>query len=181
MFMNYLDIIIALPLLWGIYRGFTKGLIISVASLLALILGVYAAIHFSSFFGGYVEKWFNPDPRHLKVISFTLTFILVVIFVKLLGWGLDKLIKAIALGFVNRLLGVLFNLLKWALIVSVLISIMDSAERTKTIINEKVKDESILYRPISRIATFVFPYLKFDDLNGKFIDSSIKPSADKQI
>jgi membrane protein required for colicin V production len=137
--MNYLDVIIALPLLWGIYRGYSKGLIVSVASLLALIVGVFAAIHFSTFFGGYFNIWFHPDPKHLKALSFALTFILVVILVMLIGWSLDKLIKVVALGFVNRILGIIFNGIKWAFILSVLISIIDSGEITKKLINEQAK------------------------------------------
>ncbi len=179
--MNYLDIALGLPLLWGIFHGFTKGLIISVASLLALILGVYAAIHFSPFFGVYINNWFHPDPRHLKVLSFALTFILVVILVKLIGWGLDRLIKAVAMGFLNRFLGVLFNGLKWAFILSVLISIMDSSERMKNLIDEQVKDESVLYRPLARIAPLVFPYLNFDKLMIKPGDSEDIPVEGKDI
>jgi membrane protein required for colicin V production len=179
--MNYLDIILALPLVWAVYRGFTKGFIISVASLLALILGIYAAIHFSGFTGSYYDRWFHPDPQHLKVLSFALTFIIVVIIVRLIGWGLDKLIKAVALGFINRLLGVIFNVIKWVLILSVLISIMDSHEKTKSIINEKVKGESLLYRPISNIAPLLFPYLKFDKLSKKLQDSHNIGADTKQI
>jgi len=165
--MNYLDIILGLPLLYAVYKGFTKGLIISVATLLALILGVYAAIHFSGFFEFYIEKWFHPDPRYLNILSFAATFLIVVILVRLIGWGLDKLITAIALGFVNRLLGVVFSVLKWAFFLSVLISIFDAGERTKSLIDEKVKDESVLYRPVSRIAPYVFPYLNFEELKEK--------------
>ncbi len=42
--MNWLDIGIAVPLVWGAYVGFKKGLVIELASLAALILGIYAAI-----------------------------------------------------------------------------------------------------------------------------------------
>jgi membrane protein required for colicin V production len=179
--MNYLDVALALPLLYGVYRGFTKGLIISVASLAALVLGVFAAVYFSSFFGGYINKWFHPDPKHLKVLSFAVTFILVVIVVRLIGWGLDKMIKAVALGFANRLLGVLFSVLKWAFILSVLISIMDSTLTTKNLINEQSKQESILYRPISKIAPFVFPFLKFERLKETIENQTKLPVVEKQI
>jgi membrane protein required for colicin V production len=179
--MNYLDIILALPLIWGIYRGFTKGLIISVASLLALVLGIYVAIHFSSFFGVYIDKWLHPDPKNLKIFSFALTFVFVVIIVRLIGWGLDKLVKAVALGFVNRILGIAFNVMKWVLILSVLISIGDSSERTRKIINENTKDESYLYRPISKIAPFIFPYLKFDLLKDKTDSKLQEPTQKKNI
>jgi membrane protein required for colicin V production len=179
--MNYLDVALALPLLWGVYRGFTKGLIISVATLAALILGVFAAVYFSSFFGGYINNWFHPNPKHLKILSFALTFVLVVIVVRLIGWGLDKLIKAVALGFANRLLGVFFNVLKWAFILSVLISIMDSTEGTRNLINAQSKEESVLYRPISKIAPFVFPFLKFIRIQESIDTPPQLPVVEKQI
>ena len=46
--MNYLDIIIAVPLLYGLIKGFSNGLVKEVTSLLALFIGVYVAINFSS-------------------------------------------------------------------------------------------------------------------------------------
>jgi membrane protein required for colicin V production len=179
--MNYLDVFLALPLLWGAFRGFTKGFVVSVATLVALILGIYAAIHFSSFFEEYFIKWFHPDPKYLKILSFALTFILVILIVRLIGWSLDKLIKTIALGFVNRLLGVLFNVLKWAFILSVLISIFDGNDRTKDLINKKVKEESIFYRPLSRLAPYLFPYLDFDKLMEKINNSSSNQVVEKNI
>ncbi len=45
--MNYIDLIIAIPLVWGVFVGFKNGLIIEVASLAALLLGIFGAIHFS--------------------------------------------------------------------------------------------------------------------------------------
>ena len=47
--MNYFDYLLLLPLVYGLYRGFTKGLIIELASLVALIAGVYGAMYLSSF------------------------------------------------------------------------------------------------------------------------------------
>jgi membrane protein required for colicin V production len=177
--MNYLDIVLALPLLWGAYRGFTKGLIISVASLVALVAGVFVAVHFSDFFSSYFDRWFHPDPKHLKILSFSITFILVVLLVRLTGWLLDRMIKAAALGFPNRLLGVLFNLIKWTLILSVLISIAGSFEYTRNIPDQKVKDESVMYKPISKVAPFLFPFLSFENVRQKIQDSA-HPSEPKE-
>ena len=53
--MNYIDIILAIPLVWAVYRGFTKGFIIEIASLIAMVLGVYGAIHFSYFIFNQVQ------------------------------------------------------------------------------------------------------------------------------
>lgn len=57
--MNYIDIILLLPLLYGAYRGFSRGLIIEVATLLGLLLGVYIAIKFSGYTGGLSAGFFE--------------------------------------------------------------------------------------------------------------------------
>jgi membrane protein required for colicin V production len=44
--LNLLDIIILIPLLLFAYNGYKKGLIIEIATLIALVLGIYASIHF---------------------------------------------------------------------------------------------------------------------------------------
>jgi membrane protein required for colicin V production len=45
--MNYLDIIIAVPLMYGLIKGFSNGLIKEVTALAALLAGFYVAINFS--------------------------------------------------------------------------------------------------------------------------------------
>lgn len=178
--MNYLDVILALPLLWGVYRGFKKGLIISVASLVALVLGIYIAVHFASFFSGYIHAWFNPAPQYLKVITFAIVFLIIVILVRLLGWGLDRMIKSASLGFVNRILGALFNVLKWAFIVSAIISLFEGGSPTRNFIKEQTKEDSILYKPLSAVAPFVFPYLKFEKLKENIQGSSAESANGKE-
>ena len=100
--MNYLDIIIALPLLWGAYKGFTKGLIIEAASLAALLLGIYGAIKFSGITSDFLVEKCNFSSQYLHIISFAITFILIVIAVHFIARLINKLVKAVALGFVNN-------------------------------------------------------------------------------
>ena len=54
--MTVIDIVLGALLLFGLIRGLTKGLFVEVASLLALIVGVYGAIHFSYFTTEYLES-----------------------------------------------------------------------------------------------------------------------------
>ena len=56
--MNYLDIVIAIPLLYGLIKGFTNGLIKEITGLLGLIIGVYVAINSSSFFFSFSAFFF---------------------------------------------------------------------------------------------------------------------------
>ena len=165
--MNYLDIIIVLASLWAAFRGFTKGFVIALASLIALIGGIYIAIHFSDYTAEYLNKWFIPNPQYLKIISFAVTFLLVVIIVLLIAYLIDILIKATGLGIVNRLFGVVFNVLKMALILSVIMCLFNYAGDIKPIIPEKHKQESVLYLPVSKIAPAIFPYLNIDKWKAK--------------
>ena len=73
--MNYIDIILAIPLLWAIYMGFTKGFIIEITSLIALFLGVYGAIHFSY----YISDSMKLSSAYSPLISFAITFLIIVI------------------------------------------------------------------------------------------------------
>lgn len=107
--MNYIDIVILLFLLYGAFRGFSKGLIIEVATLAGLILGVFIAIRYSPFTEGILKDFLNITSRYLSYIALAVTFLLVVIAVYLLGKMLTRLVDIISLGLVNKLLGTLLN------------------------------------------------------------------------
>ncbi len=96
-----LDICILLPVLWGMFKGFKRGLIIELCTLMALILGVYGAATFGEMGSEYLRETFNTDPRVSGVLGFALLFIIIVILVFIFGKILEGLIKLVALGLVN--------------------------------------------------------------------------------
>lgn len=157
--MNYLDIFLALPLLWGAYKGFNKGLVIEAASLAALCLGIYGAIKFSAFTGVFLAENFDMNPKYLPMIAFAITFILIVVGVHFIAKALDKLVSAIALGFVNRLLGVGFGVMKFAFILSILLLGVNLVDSKLELLAEEKKSESLLYKPVLSIAPLIFPAL----------------------
>ena len=101
--MNYFDYILLVPILYGLYRGFTKGLILELASLVALVAGIYGAIHFSSFTFEYLNEFVEVEPSYLQLASYGLTFLLIVLVITLTGKVLTLLVKMVALGFINRM------------------------------------------------------------------------------
>ena len=108
---NYIDIIVLLFLLWGAYRGFSKGLIIEVATLLGLVFGVYVAIKYSSYTEDILVDFLNISSRYISYIALAVTFVLVAIVVYIIGKLLTKLIDIISLGLINKLLGTILGLL----------------------------------------------------------------------
>ena len=118
--MNIFDIIIAALLIFGFVRGIMKGLFVEVASLVALIGGVYGAIHFSYFLGDFLKEYVSWSEEYISLAAFAGTFIIIIIIIALLGKVLTKLADFAALGILNKILGGVFGVLKIGLILSVI-------------------------------------------------------------
>lgn len=136
-----------------------KGLIVEIASLLAIILGAWGAIHFSDLIGNFLGDKFDWDEKYLSLVAFTLTFVIIVIVVSILGKVLTGFASIIALGWLNRLLGGVFGLAKTAFIVSVLLNILLQINSKLEFIEPKTLKESLLYEDVSMIAPSILPMI----------------------
>ncbi len=165
--MNFIDVILLVCIAWGVYRGFTRGFIIELASLLALVLGIWGAIRFSGLTADWLMRQFEMTGRYLPVMAFAVTFLLIVIGVHLLARLIDGLVKAIALGLLNRLMGVVFGVFKVAFVLSIILVILNTIHRQIPFLPEKKIEESVLYGPCLKLAPAVFPYLNFEDIKKK--------------
>ena len=152
--MNYLDIIIFCILGFLVINGIRKGFILSLATLVALVLGIWAAIHFSGYMSNLLVKTFHPSGNWLSILSYVLTFLLVVIGVIIIAKLLEKVVKTVGLGLANRVIGGLFGLLKGILGVTVLLFIIVHFDPKGKVITRKTKETSICYPYIEK----VFPY-----------------------
>ena len=163
--MNYFDIIIVIPLVWGAYKGFRKGFIIEIASFIALGLGIWGGIKFSSLSANYLSEMFEFSERLMPLISFSITFILIVIAVFFVAKMIQKVIKLVALGFINKAAGAVFGILKFGLILSVIINLINTVDAEIEFVDKEMKDSSLLYEPISKISPLIQPGLKNINLN----------------
>lgn len=156
--MSYFDLIVAVPLLWAGFQGFKKGLIIELASLIALLFGIYGAIGFSDFTGQYLVKFFSVEQKYLSLIAFVITFLAIVVAVYALAKILERVVKLAALGIVNRIAGLVFSVSKVLLILSFIIYLSDYV-----FLREKKKQtppwlkDSLLYQPLQKAAGTIFP------------------------
>ncbi len=164
---TYLDIVFAIPLLWGAYKGYTKGLIIEAASLIALAIGAYGAYKFSDVTSAFLHDEMDMTSEYLPLISFAITFIGIVILIHFFAKLIDRLAKAVALGFVNRILGSVFRILKYAFIISVLLTILNRFDTDQKLISAEIKQKSVLYDPVEQLAPKVFPYLDLEAFSVK--------------
>ncbi len=164
--MNYIDIILALLLVLAAFNGFRKGLIVELASLAALVLGIWGAIEFSDITSEFLVENFNITTKYLHIISFVLTFVVIVILVHIVGSVVNKLVETVMLGFINKLAGMAFGILRAALILSIILVVFDKIDEDVEIISREAKEESRLYAPIRNFAPSVFPFIDFWDDNN---------------
>ena len=155
--MNVFDIVIAALLIFGFVRGVLKGLFVEVASLAALIGGVYGAIHFSYFIGDFLKEAVSWDQEYVSLAAFAGTFITIIVTIALLGKMLTKLADFAALGVINKILGGVFGAIKIGLILSIVFIFFGKMNDTIPFVKKDTLDKSILYAPVKKIAPTIFP------------------------
>ncbi len=157
--MALIDIVLAALILFGFIRGLFKGLFVEIASLLALVLGVYGAIHFSYYDAELLESRVDWTEKTINIIAFAITFVIIVLAISLAGKALTKLADFAALGMLNKLLGGAFGALKIGLILSVLLIVFSKLNKTLPFMEKEDLEESVLYEPVKSIAPMIFPDL----------------------
>jgi membrane protein required for colicin V production len=175
--MNYIDIIIIIILGIAMIRGFMNGFVREVASLAALIIGIWGAIRFSSFTAAKLYDYFDMTGKYVGIISFIITFLLIVVIIHFIGLLVDKLMKAVALGFINKLLGIAFGLLKSVLIMSVIFMVLNAINQHRQFLPKEKIEQSMLYNPISDIAPAIFPIIGEANFGQSFDRFKKKPEG----
>ena len=123
--MNYLDLFLILILLFSAYKGYQKGLLIAIFSLIAFFLGLFMAIKFTvpisvSFFSESIYfEW-------IAIAIFTLIFSLLIFGIHLLSRALKMILDFTPFGILDNILGAGLNIFKISFVLSILFSLSDS-------------------------------------------------------
>ena len=173
--MNYLDIIIAVTLLYGMIKGFSNGLIKEVTSLLALFIGIYVAINFSEYLEPKFIDILDVYQEFVPVIAFGLLFLVSVLCIKAIGFVFDKLTKVMALGVFSRVFGGIFGFLKVVVIFSILLFFITDYN----LLNKQTKSGSVLFVPLTEVAKIITPQLKKHQFILNKIDKETKKAKEK--
>lgn len=154
--MKLLDILLAIPLLFFIYKGWKKGLVREVATLVGLLAGIWACVHLSQ----EVAEWLQLDSENAVLIAFIVTFIAVLVLTYLLGRCVEGLLKAAKLSLANRLAGALLGMVKALCILAVLLNYIVMFDRQEVVLKPEVKESSMLYKPVYDVGNRLTASLK---------------------
>lgn len=158
--MNILDIILLICFVPAIIQGFRKGFIAQAIAIISIIVGIWASARFANIVTAWIGQYITASEQVLKVVAFAMILIVVFLVLAALGKMLEGVFRIVMLGWLNKLLGVAFSLLKMVLIIGLLIIAFTAVNDTFKFVQESVLDESVLYPPLKKLAFEVFPYLK---------------------
>lgn len=173
--MGAIDIVILVFIIWGFVRGFMKGAIMTAATLTAFCLGIFLGMRFSKDLADFITSWSNSTSPYINLISFALLFVCVLAVVFLVAKIVEKFVTTISLGFVNKLLGGVLGTLKFVLLASILFYAVDKVEKRVEIIPVEMKNQSLFYRPLAKLALVILPRVSENKLE------SLVPNVDSLI
>ena len=153
--MNWLDWTLLALLAAAAVRGFFRGFVVEIASLVAVVLGIWVASRYNA----RVAAWVGMDAQH-EVISFIVTFIGVLIVVHLLAKVITKAMDLAMLGLPNKVAGTFFGALRAAFVLSVALNILMARAEVSGLVPQETLDGSTLYRPLRAFAPFIVPALR---------------------
>jgi len=136
-----LDLVFAVIIVFAIIKGYRRGLIVGIFSLVAIFIGLAAAIKLSSIVARYIGKAVKVSDQWLPVIAFVVVFLVVVLLVR---WGanaIQKVAETIMLGWINRVGGIILYVAIYLTVFSVILFYADQMK----FIQPAAKQKSVTY------------------------------------
>lgn len=116
-----IDFTFAALIILAIIKGYQKGFIIAIFSIIAFIIGLAAALKLSTAVANYLKDSISVSAKWLPFIAFALVFFIVIILVRLGAKLIEKTFQAVMLGWLNRIAGILLYAALYLIILSIFI------------------------------------------------------------
>lgn len=136
-----LDIIFAALIVFAVLKGYQRGLIIGLFSLVAVIIGLAAAMKLSVVMADYLGKAVNISNQWMPVISFAVVFLLVILLIRLGAKAIEKTVEMAMMGWLNKIGGIILFAAIYITVFSVLVFY---AEQLKLLQPDTI-DKSVTY------------------------------------
>ena len=136
-----LDIIFAALIVFAVLKGYQRGLIIGLFSLVAVIIGLAAAMKLSVVMADYLGKAVNISSQWMPVISFAVVFLLVILLIRLGAKAIEKTVEMAMMGWLNKIGGIILFAAIYITVFSVLVFY---AEQLKLLQPDTI-DKSVTY------------------------------------
>lgn len=158
--MGVLDIILLVCFVPSVIQGLRKGLIKQVFGLAALIAGIWIAIQYTPEVSKWLTLQFTGDTTFVNVLAFILLALVSILVLNIIGAIITKIINLATLGTLNRLLGLIFGVVKTALVLALVICLFDTINGRLELVQEAKLQSSNIYMWLRQFGNNIFPFLK---------------------
>jgi membrane protein required for colicin V production len=157
--MNWLDVFILLPVLYGLIRGFMRGFVSEVIAFAVVIFGALGARLIAPPVSGAIRSAFNWDEGTCDVIAYVVVFIVVAVILSLLAKQANRFVHAIHMAWLNSVLGGVFGALKACLLVLIVVFVFERTnEEYHYLDNAPIIQKSTLYPKASEATHVLFSF-----------------------
>lgn len=158
--MGTVDIVILVIVLAGAVVGAFKGFISQFVSIASLILGIWGASSFTPAAAGYLKEFLKMSETTLHIVCFVILLLVIIAICGIIGRGIEKIIHLSLLGWLNRILGLIFAAMKVVIILSLLTVLVGYVQKTWGALPENMFSGSQLYPHLTDIADKFCPVLQ---------------------
>ena len=148
--MNLIDSICLIILIYGSYKGFRNGIVGELLSFLGILLGIYLSKTYYPIVDEYLATIFDSTNQLVSLISVILIFSVTIILTKILSKVITKALNVMALGLLNKLIGSIFGLLKYLLILCIITFIFLEANDIFVFIETNKIEETQIFSKIQK-------------------------------
>lgn len=142
-----IDILLLAIVVYGIYRGWTKGLIHSVFSMVGWLLGIILAFKFCTLLAPKVGEWFNSKAEWVPMVTFIFIMVCVIVVVLFIGKAVEKIFDITHLSIVNKIAGAVLSCAVLFFVFCEVVGAMNQGN----MISESVKQQSKLYFVVEKV------------------------------
>ena len=147
-----IDILLAIFAVFGFMSGYSKGIIKTVFTVLAYLIGMMAAFKFSPATTTFLEQLFNTDHPLMFICGFVLTLLSTLFLIRMLARSIESALEKANINFVNQILGGSFMTAISILVLSLLVWFADNSR----LIDQHTKDVSHTYDYLEAYPTYVW-------------------------
>lgn len=180
----FIDFLLCILLVMAVFKGYSKGLVVAVFSLVAFFIGLVAAMKCSASVAVWLQDKTGSQSVWMPFIAFVLVMAVVMLLIRFGAGVIERAVKFAMLGWLNRLGGIVF----YAVIYIILFSIVLFFAKNMSILTEETIRESRTYsfiapigpRSIDAIGS-VIPVFKglFNQLESFFDGAAHRINADR--
>ena len=138
--MSILDIVIIVVFVVSAVYGFWRGIVVQISAIAGVIVGILACRLFGPWATNLLTQILPPLSSSQStavyinsVIANVMLFILGNTLVRAFAHMVKTVVKALFLGVVDRMLGALFSIFEWMLILSIILNMWQAVDSTRNV------------------------------------------------